>query len=484
MTSNARLALKVETRGIEPIPDSERRGGPIGLFWLWFASSIGIIGLTYGFVLITFMGLNLVQAVVAVILGAGLSALFLGFLSTAGVRGGAPGLTLSRAVFGPRGNLGPTIVSWLGFVGWETVMCTTATYALVQILALVGVEANPVVLTICIIFVVAIAATIGLIGHAAILFLQKWLTWVFGGFTLVVIAFLLPDVQWDLVYTLPAAPLVTVIGGIGFIAAGTGLGWLSAGADFARYLPRATKSSKVVAATALGCLIPITVLVAVGGLMAVGDPTLATASDPVTAIGSALPSWLLLPYLITAFVGLITAADLSMYSSGLNFVTAGIPIRRTTAVAVDAVLITIGALYITLVAEDFFGPFTAFLTLLAVPLTAWAVVFGVDMLTRKKYDAEALLDVSPTSAYWYSRGTNWPAWLSWMAGVVVGVSMATVTIAGEDVYVGPLAGTWFGQNGLAWLGAGLTSMVAFGLYSILSPRRETAATQEDGALAS
>lgn len=471
MTGNRAPVLKVETRGIEPIPDDERRGGPVGLFWLWFASAIGILGVTYGFILVTFMGLNFVQVLVAVVLGAGLSGAFVGILSVAGVRGGAPGLTLSRAVFGHRGNIGPNIVSWLGFVGWETVMCTTATFALLQILAIFGIESNPAVIVISILFIVAIAATIGLFGHATILFLQKWLTWIFGGFTVVVIGFLLPSVQWGLVFAQPAAPAATVVGAVGFIAAGTGLGWLSAGADYARYLPRATKGSRVVFATALGGLIPITALVALGGLLAVGDPTLATANDPVAAIGAALPSWLLVPYLLTAVVGLITGADLSMYSSGLNFVSAGVPVRRTTAVAIDAVLITLGALYITVIAQDFFGPFTAFLTLLAIPLTSWAVVFGLDMITRRSYDNESLLNSTSTSSYWYSHGVRWPAVIAWAAGIVVGVSLSTVTIAGENVFVGPLAQTWFGQNGLAWLGGGLTAFAIFGVYSLIARRR-------------
>lgn len=482
MTDTRRAAFTVETRGIEPIPDAERRGGPLGLFWLWFASAIGILGVTYGFILVTFMGLNFVQVLVAVVLGSGLSGAFVGVLSVAGVRGGAPGLTLSRAVFGHRGNIGPNIVSWIGFVGWETVMCTTATFALLQILALFGIESNPVATVVCILFVVAIAATIGLFGHATILFLQKWLTWIFGGFTVIVIAFLLPGVQWGLVFAQPSAPVATVIGAVGFVAAGTGLGWLSAGADYARYLPRTTKGSRVVVATALGGLIPVTALVALGGLLAVGDPTLASANDPVAAIGAALPGWLLVPYLLTAVIGLITGADLSMYSSGLNFVSAGVPVRRTTAVAIDAALITLGALYITIIAQDFFGPFTAFLTLLAIPLTAWAVVFGIDMITRKRYDEAALMLRSPASAYWYRAGVHWPAVVSWAAGIVVGILLSTITIAGEAVYEGPLSGTWLGQNGLAWLGGGLTALVLSGSYALFVRNRSRVPSTPDEAL--
>ncbi|MDF2920473.1 MAG: cytosine permease, partial [Microbacterium sp.] len=380
------------------------------------------------------------------------------------------GLTLSRAVFGPRGNFGPTIVSWLGFVGWETVMCATATFALLQIVTLLGIDPNPLAVTTCVLLIVAVAATIGLFGHATILFLQKWLTWVFGGITAVVIAFLLPNVQWDLVAAQPPAPTAALIGGIGFVAAGTGLGWLSAGADYARYLPRHTDGKRIVWATALGALIPITVLVALGALLGVGDDSLASTLDPVAAIGAALPSWLLVPYLLTAVAGLIAGADLSMYSSGLNFVSAGVPVRRTTAVAIDAALIVLGALYITVIAQDFFGPFTAFLTLLAIPLTTWAVVFAIDMIHRTEYDGEALMDTTASGDYWYTSGVRWPAVIAWAVGIIVGVSLTTVTVGGEILFRGFLAGTWFGQNGLAWLGGGIGAAIVFGTYTLLARR--------------
>jgi purine-cytosine permease-like protein len=90
-----------------------------------------------------------------------------------------------------------------------------------------------------------------------------------------------------------------VIGGIGFIAAGTGLGWLSAGADYARYLPRTAGSGRIAGATVLGSAVPLVVLISMGALMAVGDGGLAAASDPVAAIGAALPGWMLVPYLDT-----------------------------------------------------------------------------------------------------------------------------------------------------------------------------------------
>jgi nucleobase:cation symporter-1, NCS1 family len=457
----------IETRGIEPVPGTERHGRPVGLFWMWFGANMGVLGITLGAALVSVGGLNAAQAIGVAVIGSAGSFVLVALLSTAGPRGGAPGLTLSRAVFGVRGNYGPTAISWLGFVGWETVMCTTAAYALLAVLRLAHLPAGTVTTVICVLLTVATAAAIGLFGHATIMWVQKWLTWLFGGLTLVVVAFLAVTVDWHAAWSRPAGPVSAVVAGAGFIGAGTGLGWLSAGADYARYLPASTRPGRIVGATVLGSAVPLVVLISMGALMAAGDPGLATANDPVAAIGAALPGWMLVPYLLTAVAGLIAAADLSMYSSGLNLITGGVRVRRSTAVGVDAVLITVGALYVTVVARDFFGPFTSFLALLAVPLTGWAGVMLVDLARRTAYDEAALVDTTKDSPYWYAGGLHPPAVVAWLAAIVLGLLFTRAVW-----FTGPFAGTWVGRNSLGWLVAGVTGAVLYAL--VRTPARQPA----------
>ncbi|GIH18838.1 purine-cytosine permease family protein [Rugosimonospora africana] len=467
----------IETRGIEPVPDSERGGGALGLFWTWFAANIGVIGITEGAALVTFKGLNAWQALVAALVGSAISFLLVGLLSITGKRGGAPGLTLSRAVFGTHGNVGPTIVSWLTFVGWETITCTTAAYALVDLLGRAGLRSGDTLIVITLLVTVVIAASVGLFGHATIMWVQRWLTWIFGTLTLVVIGFLIDKVHWHQVAHQHPGSAAALIGAIGFIAAGTGIGWLSAGADYARYLPRRVRGSALVSATTIGSVLPLTVIVTMGALLAVSDPSLASANDPVAAIGGPLPGWLSVPYLIVAVIGLIANADLSMYSSGLNLITAGIRIRRTAAVAVDAVLIVAGGLYITVIAKNFYGTFTTFLTLLAIPMTAWAATIGIDMIRRREFDREALLDRRRGSRYWYTGGIRWVALLPWLLGIAIGLLFTTAS-NGQDVWFsGPWAGTWLGVNGLGWLASGAVSAA---LYAVLGLRSAAGGLSVDG----
>ena len=49
----------------DAIPESERHGKPLDLFWVWAAANISILGVSYGTYLPAFYGLNLWQALLA-----------------------------------------------------------------------------------------------------------------------------------------------------------------------------------------------------------------------------------------------------------------------------------------------------------------------------------------------------------------------------------------------------------------------------------
>lgn len=475
----------VETRGIEPVPDGERHGHASQMFWTWFAANISILGLPLGATLVAFRGLNIWQAVLVAVLGAFGSFALVGALSIAGKRGGAPALTLSRAVFGARGNTGPTLVTWISRVGWETINTTTAAYALLSLLAIAfGIRQNTVLTLVCLLVFIVCTLLISGLGHATIMWINRWATYLFGVLNLVVMGFLVATVDWAKVSHAPAAPLSAVIGGIGVIAAGTGIGWANAGADYARYLPRRIPGGRLVVASATGAGIPLVLLISLGSLLSAGDDSLATASDPVAAINTMLPSWMSVPYLVAAFGGLLLSNHLSVYSAGLTLVTLGVRTKRTVAVGIDVVITFVGGIYFMLIAKDFYGPFTTFLTLLAVPITAWVGVFATDMLRTRVYDPKSLMNTGRTSRYWYDGGFAWSAVTSWAVAIVVGLLLTEAKTSDTDIWFsGPLSHSWLGENGLGWA---VTFAVAAALYWLLRPldrkvTAEAAPAVPDGA---
>lgn len=467
-TKNDRVGT-VETRGIEPVPDSERHGHASQMFWTWFAANISILGLPLGATLVAFRGLNIWQAVLVAVVGSVGSFALVGALSLAGKKGGAPALTLSRAVFGQRGNHGPTLVTWLSRVGWETITTTTAAYALLALLnTLFGVGRGTVLTLVCLLVFIACTLLISGLGHATIMWINKWATIAFGVLNLIVMGFLVATVDWSKVLDTPAGPVSGVVAGIGFIAAGTGIGWANAGADYARYLPRAIPGGRLVRASAFGAGIPLVLLISLGSLLTAGDRTLATSADPVSAINAMLPSWMAVPYLLAAFGGLLMSNHLSTYSAGLTMITLGLRVPRTWAVCLDVVLMFLGGIYFMLIADDFYGPFSTFLTLLAVPISAWIGVIAVDMLRGRQYDPSGLMDTGHGGRYWYRGGFHLPAVVAWLAAITAGLLFTKAATSADDVWFeGPLAGSWLGMNGLGWL---VAIAVGGALYTFLGRR--------------
>lgn len=468
-----RLLGAFEQRGIEPVPVEDRHGNPLQLFWVWFAANISILGLPLGITLVA-LGLSVWQAVVVAVVGAVGSFALVGVISVAGRRGGAPSLTLSRATFGVRGNIGPTIVSLCSRLGWETVNTTTAAFALLSLSALVlgtAPDAHDVPALAILFILIFVACTVAVsgMGHAFLLTVQKWATWVFGALNLFVGAFLIATVDWSTVFGVHAGPASAVIVGIGTIAAGTGIGWANAGADMSRYQSPIVKTRHLVASAAAGAGIPLVLMISLGGLLGASDSSLASATDPVAAIREILPTWMAVPYLIAAFAGLLLSNHLSVYSAGLSTLTLGIRIKRVYAVFVDVTVTTIGSIYFMLIAGNFYGPFITFISLLAVPITAWVAVFIVDMIKRLRYDEQGLMDLSATSCYWYTGGVEWRATASWALGIVVGYCFTTAQVSTTEIWFsGPLASTWFGQNGLGWA---IAFAVAAILYYVLGGGR-------------
>ena len=191
--SSSQSAGQLETRGIEPVPEGECNGHPLQLFWVWFAANISILGLPLGATLVAFRGLAIWQAIIVAILGAAGSFAVVGIISIAGRRGRAPSLTLSRAIFGVRGNIGPTLVSLMSRLGWETVNTTTAAFVLLSLCSIlfgspVEAKSAPLLTLIFIAIFVLLTLSVSGLGHATLLVIQKWATYVFGALNILVAA--------------------------------------------------------------------------------------------------------------------------------------------------------------------------------------------------------------------------------------------------------------------------------------------------------
>src|SRR5699024_5381389 len=142
-------------------------------------------------------------------------------------------------------------------------------------------------------------------GHATILVVQKWATWVFGAMNLVILVVRLTTIDWSAVVDASPGSTAMVITGIGTIAAGTGIGWANSGAAVAGYQAATVAGCSRVLSAAAGVGIPLVVMISMGLMVGASPAAVAVSAPPMDAIRVTLPSSLAVAYLANSFIGLL-----------------------------------------------------------------------------------------------------------------------------------------------------------------------------------
>ncbi|MER6575084.1 cytosine permease [Nonomuraea sp. NPDC001023] len=460
--------MAVERNGINAVPDSERRGRPSDLFWPWAGANLSLFGVAFG-VYVVGLGLGVVPAVVTGAVGYALSFLLVGLVAVAGSRSGVPTMTLGRAPFGYQGNKLPAVLSYVSNVGWEIVLVTLSAQSGAAILRRVAPGIPETTATAgCFAVAALVVIAVGVYGHAMIMVVQRYLTYAFVVLTVVYLILMLPRLGGSLETT--AGPGGWV-GGVILSMTLLGLGWVNCGADYSRYLPAGSRPRSVALWTTLGGALPPMVLLVFGVLLAGGDPKLAEAAggDPVGALAAALPTWFLLPYLLTAIGGFLAGAIMDIYSSGLSMLALGVPVRRHLAVLIDGLLMVLGGYYLLFVSDNFFGTFQAFLAIIGVVMAAWVAIFLVDMWRLRDggraYDERLLRPGAPA--------LNPAGLVSLVVASVVGVGLIT----SADEHIAAVVGFLMSDElrnstfGAANIGVVIALLLAGVLYFVLTLRR-------------
>jgi purine-cytosine permease-like protein len=412
------------------------------------------------------------QAFFAGLIGTILSFLLVGYISLAGKLGSAPTLVLSRAAFGVRGNALPTLFSYVSLVGWETFLVAIATLGTAGVLERLGWMHGKAALAVSFVVILAVTIAIGMLGHATIVKIQQWFTWTFAALTVVFMGFEVSDIDWHQVSSLPSGNFGSFLGGISIIAAGLGIGWVNAGADYSRYLPRSASSRAVIWWTVVGASVGPLVLITFGILLAANDPSKIGGAISPADLASGLPTWFLVPYLIVAAGGLIAGAVLDVYSGGLNLLALGVKLPRYQSVLIDAVIMIIGNIYFLFVSNDLGNlttTFLGFLITLGVAMSAWSAIFLVDLWLdrlRSGYDERDLYRADGRYG-----STNPAALIAYLVALFVGFGMVH-SFSPIFKWCGYIL-SWFGWDKGVLANSSLGVLIAFFvagiLYAVLEP---------------
>ena len=442
--------MNLELNGTNVIRESERQGKASSLFWPWCGANVSLLALSYGSFFLGF-GISFWQATIAAFLGTVLSFLLVGVSSLAGKKSNAPTMVISRATFGVKGNLIPGALSYLIFVGWETVLVSLATLATGTVfIRLGGIEHNVAMI---IGFVIAVSLTVsaGVLGFEAIMKLQRYITTITIIATLIYIALTISKVDWNVISSMKNGNSQAFIGALIFGATGIGLGWVNSAADYSRYLPRTVSNRSVVFWTVFGASIVPIILVTYGAALSGSSEELAgaIATDPIGALTTILPTWYLIIFALVAILGLVGGAILDLYSSGMTLISIGLPVKRHIAASIDSVLMLIGTIYFVWVADDFFFPFQGLLITLGVPVATWSAIFVTDVLMRKRYDETDLYRTDGIYGSW-----NFGSIAVMAVGTIIGWGFVTNSFASWLSWQGYFLGVLGGKEG-SWAYANL-----------------------------
>ena len=404
----------VEPGGVEYIPDRERHGSPIQLFWTWVSPNMEFATVFVGVLPIAVFGGGFWPTVLGVTIGSLMGSITHAILSTMGPRFGVPQMVEGRASFGFFGNFLPAALSWLtASFGWFIVNSVSGAFALVTLASVLN---KSWVLSFAVAFavVVVVQVIVAFIGHNLIHSFERiifpYLTIVFVLATIIILAQSHPGLDFNgkapVAFGGPSGAFILAV----FIAFGYAIGWNPFASDYSRYLPRNSSPRAVALAAGLGVFLSCTVLEIAGAAAATIAPL---GNNPTPLFTDPLPVWLQVLVLLGIAIGAVAANVLNIYSGSMAFLTLGIKLAVEKRRAISAVVFGAIGLAIGLLAQANVAPGTKyenFLLLITYWITPWLAVVITDfLLHRGNY---------PEQIFYNTGWANWKGFIAMLAGIV------------------------------------------------------------------
>ncbi|MEO0024720.1 MAG: hypothetical protein RL196_1161 [Actinomycetota bacterium] len=363
-------ATSIETNDIAPIPAGERHGKAWHLFTVWSSPNLEFATVFVGALGVLYFGLNIWQAILAVVVGNALAAVTHGYFSTFGPKGGLPQMVLGRSAFGKWGNLIPSGLSTLvAGIGWFAVNTVSGS------LALKSLTNMPIYLDLVIVILAQIV--IALVGHNLIQVWERYAFFFLLAVWLIVTVIVVPQGNYGVDFGSFNLGGFTLAAGAAY---GYTAGWTPFASDYTRYLPESTKPRQLALAAGLGNFLSTSVLMSVGAIAfaLIGNDKNVT-TDFVGLFGN---QFLAGATLLAIVLGSVSANVLNVYSGAMSFLAMGFKLglktRRAIMVALAGVIGGIAAF----LSVDNVKTIEGFLLVVSYWVAPWVAIILVDALQR------------------------------------------------------------------------------------------------------
>lgn len=452
---------RVETRGVEFIPESERLSRPRDLGWVFFGGQ-----LCYGAILVGALplawGLSWWGAFSAIVTGSVLGSLGFAAVAVIGPKTGTNATVTSCAFFGIRGRYVGSLITQVIALGFFGLQLWVSTPPLVATAArLWGTTQGPVALTVGLALVAGLVLAVNALGHATLVALAKvtTVTNIFSMAALLACAAL----AWQGAPATAAAPTPYLLGGFWptwalatMVQISNAISYAPFASDYTRYMPARTPDRVLFGWGLFGMVAGTVVSLSCGAFIAyaVGD-----ATNVLSRMTAAVPGALLLPVVAVGLIGNVTNAAMNVYNGTLDLHAVLWRLRRVeVSFLYGAAGIVLG--WLGLVVFDMTSSTEALCSLVTVLVTPWIAITTIGYWRAGRHFAVEELQAfgGRRGRYWYQGGYDLRAVGAWAVGVAVGLMFA-----GTDLYTGPLASLASGVD----LSFASSALVGGTLYAVL-----------------
>jgi NCS1 family nucleobase:cation symporter-1 len=434
----------LEISTIRPIPLDERHGRTADLFTIWFGSNLMLLTIVTGGLAVTVFALPFGWAILALIVGNLVGAVFMALHAAQGPTLGVPQMIQTRGQFGSLGSLlvvAIVMIMYLGFMSSNLVLGGEAIASIAP-----GLSVTPGIALVC-----ALSAIAAIYGYDLIHAYARIMSYVAGLVLLLASSWLI----W--VHGLPADFLsrnaVTTSGFMGTVSAAAlwQIAYAPYVSDYSRYMPPDTGARSAFWATYWGCTLGSILPMVLGAMVGIAAPKGSLVEGLATLTQGIAPL-----VLVVFSVGVATANAMNLYCGALLALTFGqtlVPAwspgawARTVSSFVLLALSLAGAL---LAKSTFLANYTNFILLMLYVLVPWTAINLVDyyLLRHGHYDVESFFRHDGGI---YGR-VNGVAVACYLIGILV-----QVPFVASPLFTGPIA-RWMGEVDLSWVvGLGVTA---------------------------
>ena len=455
--------LRIELRGLEPVPDAERHGHPRELYFIWAAALADFFSILAGQLLVSVIGLGVWDSILVLVLGAGAGAALLGLLSVTGTRSGAPQIVFSRLAFGRRGAAIGGILTALIAIGFFSYDCAIAV-STAKALPVFGAGPPAGAVALMLVAMIIGCMVVAVFGHRTITLVQTVQAPTFMVLAAVVAIALAPRFRPGYTSALALGPHLAAML-LGFTATfALIVSWATYAGDYSRYLPRRTSGLAISAWSGAGALTTLVLCGVIGVLVQSSEPQ---NLDFAGLIVRHLPTWLAWVFVAFIVIAEMSSNYLNVYTGALSALASGIRLSRWRAALLFGLVGGALAAFVLLLGDRFESTYLSFLTVTYVWFPAWCMVVLVEFWRRPAPVEPEELAGSRLAAL---PAWRWPALATFALG-----TLATLLFYQEPgFYQGLAARLVFGDlpaDISAFVGLGLT----FVLFVILERRRPAAA---------